>query len=347
MELSELPVETQLEIMLADHYRFQYLVAACRAGLFVALENEPGLCVKDIAQRLNLEEQPARILVLGCTVLGLLRKEGQSYYNTPLTKGVSGDYEGTMTSIITRESRNMYRALTWLPESVQENTNVGLRRVMAGSSDNLYERLTENAELEAEFHTMMAFHSRKFGAAIKENLDLSGYRHLLDVGGGTAANAENLADRWPDLHMTIADLPSVAATAKARVEELGLADRVQVAGIDAFSDEFPSGCDAVLFAHFLEIWSPERIQKLLAKAYRALPPGGGLFIIAPYQHDDETGPVQAAYLSAYFLAFASGEGMVYTGKEFEQWLGSAGFELTSRTVLGMEEAIMLCARKPS
>jgi ubiquinone/menaquinone biosynthesis C-methylase UbiE len=346
MDLSEMPVETQLEVLLENHYRLQFLVAACQVGLFAALENEPGLTVKDVAQRVGLQEQPTRILILGCTANGLLRKEGESYFNTPLTKAVSGNYEGSPASFITRENRRIQRAIIWFPEAVQESTNVGLQREIQGASPTVYERLTEDSELEAEFHSMMSFTSALVGEAIRENIDLSGYRHLLDIGGGTAVNAENLAGRWPDLRITIGDLPTVAATANEKITGLGLENRIKAIGLDALNDEFPSGCDAVLFAHFLEIWSPERIRALLAKAFRALPPGGGVFIVTPYQHDDETGPAGAAYLSAYFLAFASGEGMVYTGKEYEQWLAEAGFEPTTRATLA-PDTILICARKPA
>ncbi|WP_433733319.1 methyltransferase [Nocardia sp. CA-129566] len=346
MDLSEQPVEVQLEILLENHYRFQFLVTACQVGLFAALEKEPGLPVRDVAARVGLQEQPTRILMLGCTAIGLLRKDGESYFNTPLTKAVSGNFDGTPAAFITRENRRIYRALMWFPEAVKENTNVGLQREVEGASPTLYGRITENSELEAEFHAQMSFTSFLVRDEIRQKIDLSEHKHLLDVGGGTAVNAENLASRWPDLRITIADLPSVAATANERIQKLGLADRIQAVGIDALNDEFPTGCDALLFAHFLEIWSPDHIRTLLSKAFRALPQGGEIFVITPYQNDDETGPVRAAYLSAYFLAFASGEGMVYTGKEYETWLAEAGFEPTERVPLGAD-TILIRARKTS
>ncbi|MGW7595456.1 methyltransferase, partial [Streptomyces rubiginosohelvolus] len=111
--------------------------------------------------------------------------------------------------------------------------------------------------------------SRLVGAELGEKLDLSECTHLLDIGGGTAINAANFAARRPDLRITIGDLPSIAAAANEKIEKLVLADRVRAVSLDAFHDEFPTGCDGVLFAHFLEIWSPERVQELLAKAARA------------------------------------------------------------------------------
>jgi SAM-dependent methyltransferase len=339
MELSDMPAEVQLQVLLGAHYRFQFLIAAYHFGLFDVLDNEPGLTVTDIATRLDLREQPTRILLLGCTAIGLLRKEGEGYYNTPLTKPVGASFEASPAAFIPRENRRIHRAMVWFLEALKEGTNVGLQREFEGTAPTLYGRIANHPELEAEFHTMMAFTSRLIAEEIGQKLDLSAYTHLLDVGGGTAVNAETLAARWPNLRITIGDLPSVLATTNKNIETLGLTDRVRTASLDALNDEFPTGCDAVLFAHFLEIWSTDRVRALLAKAARALTEGGGIFIVTPYQSDDGTGPERAAYVS-------SSEGMVYTGKEYEEWLIEAGFEPTGRAALG-EDTILISGRKTS
>ncbi len=122
--------------------------------------------------------------------------------------------------------------------------------------------------------------------------------------------------------------------ANERIAELDLSDRVRAVGLDAFNDEFPKGADCVFFGHFLEIWSTEQIQALLAKAARAVEPGAGLVVTAVTQNDEETGPEIAAVLSAYFLTIASGTGMVRTRGEYENWFAEAGFEVVDRIAVG-------------
>ncbi|MGA5132624.1 methyltransferase [Streptomyces olivoreticuli] len=344
MARTEMPIEAQLRPFYKAHYHFQFLSAAFQFGLFTILEQEPGIVAKDIAIRLDLKEQPTRILLLGCTATGLIRKEDGGYYNTPLTQPLSVNPDQAPGSFIPWEQQGIYRAMSWFPEALQADTNVGLQREIPGTAPTLYERLAGHPELESTFHTMMGAVSRLVGEEIAEKLDLSAHRHLLDVGGGTAINASTLAARWPELRVTIGDLPSVAAAANEKVAELGLSDRVSAVPLDAFNDEFPTGCDAVLFAHFLEIWSAERIRALLAKASRALEPGGAVFVVTPHQNDEETGPERAAYLSAYFHTIASGEGMVYTGREYEQWFVEAGLEPSGRVMLGAD-TVVICGRK--
>jgi len=326
------PIEPFREFFYA-YYRFQYLGAAFQFGLFELLSREPGLTRANIAERLKIEHQPVRILLRGCTSAGLLRKDGDRYFNTPASEPLAGKIDD-IPAVLVPWQQVIYRPMAWFYESLKENTNVGLQREIPGESPTLYGRLALDTKRETTFHNMMGSVSRLVAEELVQQLDLSKYTHLLDVGGGTAVNATYLARRWPNLRVTIADLPTIAETANAKIASLGLADRVQAVGLDAFSDEFPQGCDAVLFGHFLEIWSIERNKALMAKAARAVEPGAGIFVVTPGADDDETGPDLAAALSAYFMTVASGEGMVYTCAEYEEWFSEVGFEPTGRLYVG-------------
>jgi hypothetical protein len=64
---------------------------------------------------------------------------------------------------------------------------------------------------------------------------------------------------------------------------------------------------------------------LLRKAYDALAPGGSVIVFNMMQSDDETGPLTAAMGSPYFLTLATGQGMLYTWREYQTWMRDAGF----------------------
>jgi SAM-dependent methyltransferase len=330
--------------LLYAHYNFHYLDAAFRLGLFGLLAREPGLARADIADRLGLQDQPARILLNGCVGNELLRKDGDGYHLTAVSEPLAADFEDMAEAFLPWELRVNYRPMAWFYESLKENTNVGMRREIPGAAPTLYGRLAADPSLEGVFHTMMGRVSQRTAADLAELPHFSKYGHLLDVGGGTAVNATHLARRWPELSITIGDLPSIAETANARVANAGLADRVRAVGLNAFADEFPTGVDCVLFSHFLEIWSADRIRSLLAKASRAVQPGGGIFIVTPGD-EEESGPELAAGLSAYFHCVASGEGMVYPAGDFEEWLTEAGFEPAGRTHVGGLGDVMISGVK--
>ena len=121
------------------------------------------------------------------------------------------------------------------------------------------------------------------------------------------------------------DAQSVCQIARQNVASAGMSNRVDAIAGDCFEDDFPAGVDCILFCHFFTIWSEDKIRFLLRKACDALRPGGSVIVFNMMQSDDETGPLTAAMGSPYFLALATGEGMLYTWREYQAWMRDAGF----------------------
>ncbi len=112
-----------------------------------------------------------------------------------------------------------------------------------------------------------------------------------------------------------------------------------------FTDPFPSGMDAVLFSHVLEIFSADQARFLVAKAFEALPAGGRLFLFGYRSTESEDGGVLAARLSLYFNVLASGEGMAYPPGEYEDWSREAGCtDIRSYTGLPYEHGLTVGTR---
>lgn len=63
---------------------FQTLRAACQLRLFDYLAQKPGQNLSIIAQSLQIDEQAARILLMGCTALKLLKKRETATSIEPL-----------------------------------------------------------------------------------------------------------------------------------------------------------------------------------------------------------------------------------------------------------------------
>lgn len=110
--------------------------------------------------------------------------------------------------------------------------------------------------------------------AVEHAVDLDGVGHLLDVGGGDGTMACQFARAHPRLRVTVFNLPHSAALARETIAYWGLADRVSVHEGNFLADEFPRAFDAVLFSRVLTDWSARTCRMLIAKANRALVPGG-------------------------------------------------------------------------
>src|SRR5262249_21828818 len=128
---------------------------------------------------------------------------------------------------------------------------------------------------------VLAMHTRALGMArgVLHFLDFSQVETLLDVGGGPGTYAVLLTQKYPNLNVTVLDLPAVAAIADELIAEVGLSDRVQTRPGNAITDDYGTAAyDAVLFSGVLHQMSPETIQQMLAKARAALQPNGKVVI---------------------------------------------------------------------
>lgn len=325
------PIDMDRLLLIAGgHTAFQLLWAGVELQVFDRLSLEPGLTHKQLAEKIGLEDYPARVLFTGLTALGLILKEQDRYTNAPLTEQmlVKGK-PGSAAPILGWQAHIVYPGLKHFAASLKASRNLGLEE-FPGEGDTLYQRLVSHPELEKIFQEAMSALSRQANAHLLNTYDFGSFAHLVDAGGGDGTNAIALASRFPNLQATVFDSPSVCQIARQKIERAGLSDRVSTWPGDFLTDPFPPGIDAVLYCHILTIWSMERNLELMRKTHAALPPGGAVLIFNMMGDDDETGPLSTALGSPYFLAIATGEGMLHPWKDYEAMLRQAGFAQLQR-----------------
>jgi hypothetical protein len=215
------------------------------------------------------------------------------------------------------------RCSVHLTAALRERRNAGLDE-FPGTGDTLYARLTEHPDVERLFQRAMGAYTR-LSPRMMHVPEFADARILLDVGGGDGSNAIRLCQQYPWLAVRLVDIPSVVAIAERRIAEHGFQARITCQSLDMFEAEWPEGHDAVLLSHVVEIFAPEQIQLLYRSAYASLPPRGRLIVWTLMANDTETGGLQAAKSSIYFLSTASGRGMAYPGRDHERWCTAAGF----------------------
>ena len=109
----------------------------------------------------------------------------------------------------------------------------------------------------------------------------------LDVGSGVATTTLTLAAKFPELRTTALEVvPEVAVEARLRADRLGLADRVEVLGLDARDYTAEAAFDSAFWA---QPFFPEPARAAtLAMIRRALRPGALLTV-----PEEETGLLDA------------------------------------------------------
>ena len=98
-------------------------------------------------------------------------------------------------------------------------------------------------------HSVSTMTARKLGEAV----DLSHFRRLLDIGGGSGAYDIELCKQYGELRATVFDLPHVAAIAAREITEAGLTDRIETAGGNFF-EQLPGDHDLHLLSMILHDW---------------------------------------------------------------------------------------------
>ena len=308
---------------------FQVLVAGFRLGLFDLLANNPNRTLNEIRRDLGLPYRAARALLLACTSLGLttLNRRRGTYRNS-LIMGRFWSKEGRSSVVPSLEAFHelMYQPFYQLTASLEQGTNVGLQH-FSGDGDTLYERLESHPGAKRVFYEWMEAMRNTEDQVPRRVIDeLHGAKHLLDVGGGDGKNAIDLALSVAGLRVSIFDLPQACDLARRNVREAGLVERVTTIPGDFLEDPFPTGFDAILFAHIFNIYSADTNELLIRKCADALNKGNKLVIYNLVSRQDQSGPWHAAFMSLYFQAIATGEGFVYPPGDYEVWFRKAGFE---------------------
>lgn len=134
------------------------------------------------------------------------------------------------------------------------------------------------------------------------NIDLTGRRHLLDLGGGPGTYSFALLEANPELRATIFDLPQTEPLARDNAARYGLAERVAFRGGDYDQDDLGGGYDCALASNVLHgahHGSGARLKRLAA----ALEPGALVIIQDFVLDDDGNGPLAAAMFGMYVGVF--------------------------------------------
>jgi hypothetical protein len=132
-----------------------------------------------------------------------------------------------------------------------------------------------------------------------------------------------IARAHPALEVVLMDLKEVAAEAAKYVERYGVGAQVSTAGVNMFTEAWPTDADAHFFSNVFHDWSDETNRDLAKRSFDALPSGGRIFLNEILMDDEYTGPYQAAAFSLLMLIGTLGK--QYSLAEFRAILESAGF----------------------
>ena len=139
--------------------------------------------------------------------------------------------------------------------------------------------------------------------------DFSNYRRMLDIGGNSGEFALRVCKKHPGIQATVFDLPVVCEVGLEHVRSEPEAGRVSFIKGNALEDPLPEGCDLITFKSMLHDWPEREAKHLIARASRALAPGGTLLIFerGPIELGEKSPPYSMIPFLLFFRSFRSPE----------------------------------------
>ncbi|MFD2467138.1 methyltransferase [Amycolatopsis silviterrae] len=269
---------------------------------------------QELAKLTDCHEPSLRRLLRGAAFLGLLALNDDGTYElTPDGHLLRADVPGSVKQLavyLTGEP-------TWSAcGSLAHTVRTGQPAVSG------YDWLAEDPAAQAEFYESCAGVARQDVPELVEDLDLSGVRDLVDLGGGTGTLMAGLLAANPGLRGVLFD--QQAALTPAVLEAAGVADRCALTAGDFRTDPLPPGYDAYVLKNVLCDWGDNDVVRILQACGQAMRPDSVLFVIDLVLAENGTpGPV--AQMSD-LCTLACG-GAIRTEREFGDLAAAAGLRL--------------------
>jgi|UPI000060167F demethylspheroidene O-methyltransferase len=180
----------------------------------------------------------------------------------------------------------------------------------------------EDAGLAERYSQLMADSQRVVADDTLRLVDLRDAKRVMDVGGGTGAFLRVVAKLYPELPLTLFDLPHVLSVADRFSPKLDFAP-------GSFRDDpIPQGADVITLVRVLYDHPDSVVEPLLAKVHAALPPGGRLIISEAMAGGAKPDRACDVYFAFYTMAMSSGR--TRSPEEIKQMLEKAGFTKVSK-----------------
>ncbi|RMH37561.1 MAG: methyltransferase domain-containing protein [Nitrospirae bacterium] len=267
--------------------------------------------VRQLANALSASERGVEILCRNLATAGLLKKQGPRYRASPLAQHVlnanSPTYRGAYLDLLRRQ----WEDWSHLTQAVKTGKPVD-------------DKEPETPEYRRAFTWAMHQRSIESAREVASQLDLSGARSLLDVGGGPGTYALAFLRKNPQLHATVMDRPAALEVAKEIADSRPQRARLHLYPGDLFTTPWPQGFDVVWISNVIHIYSAAENIRLLRLAKQALNPGGRLLIQDTFLTDKEgLRPAEANLFAVTMLLFTE-TGNTYHVREVLAWLKTVG-----------------------
>jgi SAM-dependent methyltransferase len=307
---------------------------AVTTGIFDKIE-APGTTSEEVASCINTSPRATELFLNALVAIRLLSKESGKYFNTAISRTYlvknSPKYFGGMIVF----EHNLWDMWGKLEESV--------RTGKPSRKPDMF----QNTEDETE-KFILAMHSlvkaRGDAEVVSHLLDLGWANSLIDIGSGPGTYPIEFIKKYPQLAITIFDLPGTLRVTRKVLEEEHKIGQISLFEGDYRKTKIPDGFDVAFLSNIIHSEDETTNQDLMKNIYEGLNTGGLLVIKDHILNEDLTSPAVGAIFSITMLLATNGRD--YSFKEVSRWLEKAGFKYIEwKQLSNTLESSLITARK--
>jgi 2-polyprenyl-3-methyl-5-hydroxy-6-metoxy-1,4-benzoquinol methylase len=312
---SDLP--RTIETLAQATYPSFALQAGMELDVFTPLKDGP-LEAAAVATAAGTDPAKTAQLLHALVAIGMMRYDGARFSNSPeanryLVRG-RADYIGMRHHANRRRWESMLRVA---------------ETIRTGTPQRGMDYAAMSSELRESFYRGTFTECLAAGRELATRLDFSTCHHLVDVGGGSGGVSVAMAEAWPHLSVTLADLPSTVAVAERYISEAGLKSRIELKPTDIATGGLEGTYDVAIMRGLIPVLTPPQIRAALRNVHHALEPSSPLYVVGWILDDARSSPLSYA---TYNLLFVNDyeNALIHTESEHRLWLTEAGFADISR-----------------
>lgn len=311
------------------------LLSAIELGLFTELAKSP-LDEGALTKRLQLHPRSAKDFFDALVALGMLKRTGARYANTPETAKFldrsKSSYAGGILEMCNARLYPFWGSLT-------DGLRTGKPQNEVKTGEDFFGTLYADPQRLEGFLKAMTGLSIGSAQIIAKKFPWKKYKTFMDVGCAQGGVAVEIALAHKHLTGGGMDLPVVQPVFEAYARERGVAQRLRFQPGDFFKDPLPT-CDVIVMGHILHDWNLEEKRMLLRKAYEALSPKGAIIVHEALIDDARKQNAFGLLMSLNMLIETPG-GFDFTGADCRKWMTEAGFKRTQAAKLAGPDGMVV------
>lgn len=298
------------------YWRGCALQSSVRLKVYSAIA-EKHISGKELSELLGSDVAATILFLDALSAMGLLVKDRGKYRNSPEANQFLVESSPNYMGHIILHHHHLLDGWAQLDQMVKTGKPVTRR--------------SYGEDVERESFIMGMFNlAMQVAPQVADQVDLSGKKRLLDLGGGPGTYSIHFCKANPELEAVIFDRPTTEPFARNTIAQFELNERIDFMAGNFLQDPISGGSyDVVWISHILHSNTPEQCHHIIKKCADSMGKGGIILIHDFILDDNKDGPEFPALFSLNMLLGDTG-GRSYSQEELFDMLKQSGVKRPER-----------------